>query len=126
MVILTLNELKLIAKIRYIKGYETMSKRRLLRVLNEFEYNFNRARIKKIREKLKKLKDRFSKPKMKEITTKLFEIEKNENPSRLEKKEIEQSPTKLEEDLFRLSKKNQIVIKSFLLFFFTGHKNEWK
>ena len=53
MVILTLNELKLIAKIRYIKGYETMSKRRLLRVLNEFEYNFNRARIKKIREKLK-------------------------------------------------------------------------
>ena len=126
MVILTLNELKLIAKIRCIKGYETMSKRRLLRVLNEFEYNFNRARIKKIREKLKKLKDRFSKPKMKEIRTKLFEIEKNENPSRLEKKEIEQSPTKLEEDLFRLSKKNQIVIKSFLLFFFTGHKNEWK
>ena len=126
MVILTLNELKLIAKIRYIKGYETMSKRRLLRVLNEFEYNFNRARIKKIREKLKKLKDRFSKPKMKEIRAKLFEIEKNENPSRLEKKEIEQSPTKLEEDLFRLSKKNQIVIKSFLLFFFIAYRNEWK
>ena len=53
MVILTLNEVKLIAKSRDIKGYESMSKRRLLRVLNEFEYNFNRARIRKIREKLK-------------------------------------------------------------------------
>ena len=63
---------------------------------------------------------------MKEIRAKLFEIEKNENPSKLEKKEIEQSPTKLEEDLFRLSKKNQIVIKSFLLFFFSAYRNEWK
>ena len=76
MVILRLNELKLIAKIRDNKGYESMSKRRLLRVLNEFKYNFNSARIKKIRENLKKLKDRFSKPKMKEIRVKLYEIEK--------------------------------------------------
>ena len=37
MVILTLNELKLIAKIRYMKDYETVYKRRLLRVLNESE-----------------------------------------------------------------------------------------
>ena len=71
MTIPTLNELKLIAKIRDIKGYESVSKRRLLGILNEFEYNFNSARIKKIREKLKKLKDRFSKPRMKEIRTKL-------------------------------------------------------
>ena len=124
MVILTLNELKLIAKIRYMKGYETVYKRRLLRVLNESEQSFKSARIKKIREKLKKLKDRFSKPKMKEITTKLFEIEKNENPSKLEKEEIQQYLTELEEDHFRLNKKAQIVKTSFLLFFFTGHKNE--
>ena len=63
MVILRLNELKLIAKIRDNKGYESMSKRRLLRVLNEFKYNFNSARIKKIREKLKKTKRQIFKTK---------------------------------------------------------------
>ena len=63
---------------------------------------------------------------MKEITTKLFEIEKNENPSKLEKEEIQQYLTQLEEDHFRLNKKAQIVKTSFLLFFFTGQKNEWK
>ena len=81
-----------------------MSKRRFLRVLNESEYNFNSVRTKKIREKFKKLKYKFSKPKIKEIGRKLFEIEKNENPSRLEKEDIEQYLTESEEDLFRVNK----------------------
>ena len=63
---------------------------------------------------------------MKEIRRRLFEIEKHVNPSRLEKEEIEKYPTKLEEDLSRLNKEAQIVIKSFLLFFFIAYKNEWK
>ena len=63
---------------------------------------------------------------MKEIRVKLYEIEKNENPSRLEKEDIEQYLTELEEDLFRLNKNSQIVIKIFLHFFFTAYKKDWK
>ena len=48
---LSLNELKLIARSRRIKGYESMSKTKLLSVLNESESaesekNFENARIK--------------------------------------------------------------------------------
>ena len=55
---LPLNELRLIAKNRGIKGYKSMSKKRLLNALNELEFvkerekNFDDARIKKIRTNL--------------------------------------------------------------------------
>ena len=64
-------------------GYKSMSKKRLLSALDESECNsiessgsrniFNNARIKKIREDFNKLRDRFLKPKIKEIKRNLYE-----------------------------------------------------
>ena len=68
-------------KNRGIKGYKSMSKEILLSTLNESklvkesEKDFDDARIKKIRNKFNKLKDRFSKPNMKKIKRTLYEIE---------------------------------------------------
>ena len=61
---LSLNELKLIAKGRGIKGYKSMSKERLLSALNESksvksENDFDDERLKKIREKFNKQKESF-------------------------------------------------------------------
>ena len=77
MINLSLNELKLIAKGRRIKGFKGMSKERLLSALNESESvesgkNFNNARIKEIREEFNKLRDRFFKPKIKQIRKILY------------------------------------------------------
>ena len=59
---LSLNELKQIAKMRRIKGYNNMSKERLLSILSEPESakikkNRNNAKIKKIREDFNELRD---------------------------------------------------------------------
>ena len=91
---LSLNELKQIARLRPIKGYKSMSKERLLGVLDESESavsgkKFNNARIKKIREDFNKLRDRFLKPKIKEIRRNLYEIENKKNISRSKIKKIE-------------------------------------
>ena len=77
---LSLNELKLVAKSRGIKGYKSMSKERLLSVLRESELvgnekNFDDERLKKIREDFNKLRNRFLKPKIKQIRRNLYEIE---------------------------------------------------
>ena len=61
---LPLNELKLVAGNRGIKGYKRMSKKRLLSALNkskllESKNSFNDKRLKKIREDFNKLRDRF-------------------------------------------------------------------
>ena len=52
---LTLNELKQIAKVSHIKGYNNMSKDRLLSVLDESE-SINNAKIKKIKEDFNELR----------------------------------------------------------------------
>ena len=106
---LSLNELKQIAKIRRIKGYKSMSKEMLLSALDESESagsgnNFNNARIKKIREDFNKLRNRFLKPKIKEIRKNLYEIENKKNLSKSKIKEIEQNLIESEESLFKLSK----------------------
>ena len=64
-----------------IKGYNNMPKERLLSVLSESESakskkNLDNAKIKKIRKDFNKLRDRFLKPKIKEIRKSLYEIEK--------------------------------------------------
>ena len=105
---LSLNELKQIAKIRRIKNYKYMSKERLLSALDESESavsgnNFDTARIKKIREDFNKLRDRFLKPKIKEIRRNLYEIENKKNLSKSKIKEIEQNLIELEESLFKLN-----------------------
>ena len=61
---LPLNELKLVAGNRGIKGYKRMLKKRLLNALNkskllESKNSFNDKRLKKIREDFNKLRDRF-------------------------------------------------------------------
>ena len=106
---LSLNELKQIAKMRRIKGYKSMFKERLLRALDESESvesgnNFNNARIKKIREDFNKLRNRFLKPKIKEIRKNLYEIENKKNLSKSKIKEIEQNLIELEEIIFKLNK----------------------
>ena len=83
---LPLNELKLVAGNRGIKGYKRMLKKRLLSALNkskllESKNSFNDKRLKKIREDFNKLRDRFLKPKIKEIRKTLYEIENKKNLS---------------------------------------------
>ena len=82
---LSLNELKLIAKSRVIKGYKSMSEERLLSSLNkwesvkESERNFDYARIEKVKKYFNELRDRLSKPKIKKIRKDLYRIESIEH-----------------------------------------------
>ena len=103
---LSLNELKKIEKMRRIKGYRSMSKENLLSALESADSrnNFNNARIKKIREDFNKLRDRFLKPKMKEIRRSLYEIENKKNLSKSKIKDIEQNFIELEESLYNFNK----------------------
>ena len=65
---LSLDYLKLITKSRGIKGYKSMSKRRLLSVLSKPKiYN---KRLKKIREDFNKSRHNFSKSEIKDIKKK--------------------------------------------------------
>ena len=99
---LLLNQLKLVAKLRCIEGYKSMSKEKLLSALSESESagsgNDFDARMKKISEDFNKLKDRFLKPKIKEIRRKLYNIEKK-GLSKSKIKEIELNLIELEESL---------------------------
>ena len=94
---------------RGIKNYN-MSKERLLSALNESKSavsgnNFDNARIKKVsREDFNKLRDRFLKPKIKEIRRNLNETEYKKNLSKSTLKQIEQNLIELEESLSKLSK----------------------
>ena len=87
---LSLNKLRQIAKIRRIKGYNNMSKGRLLSFLSESESKtLDNAKIKKIKEDFTELGDRFLKPKIKAIRKSLYEIENkiflNQKQKRLKK-----------------------------------------
>ena len=64
----------------------------LLSVLNESESaesekNFDNARIKEIRKEFNKLRDIFSKPNIKEISSNLYQIENKNNLSTKKKNE---------------------------------------
>ena len=80
---LSLNELKQMAKMRGIKGYKSMSRERLLSALNgsksaDSEKNLHNARTKQIREEFNKLRDRFLKPKIKEIRRNLYGLKRKQ------------------------------------------------
>ena len=66
---LSFKELKAIAKIRGIKGYENMFKDKLLSVLkvSKSENDFDKTRIEKIREGFKILQYNFSESELKQI-----------------------------------------------------------
>ena len=66
--------------------------------------NPSNARIKKIREDCNKLRDRFLKPKIKEIRRNLFEIENKKNLAKSKIEETEKYPLELEESLSKLKK----------------------
>ena len=75
---LSLNELKEIAKMKRIKGYNNISKERLLGILSKSESakskkNLNNAKITKIRKVFNRLRAWFLKPKIKEIRKSLYE-----------------------------------------------------
>ena len=71
--------MKTIAEMRDIRGYENMSKERLIRSINESkpvkEEHFDDARIKKIKIYINELIDTLSKPKKKLIRKNLYRIE---------------------------------------------------
>ena len=89
---LSLNELKQISKMRRIKGYKNMSKERILNALDESESakSLDNDKIEKIKKDFNKLKNRFLKPKIREIRKNLYEIE-NKNLSESETEEIEKN-----------------------------------
>ena len=107
---LSLNELKLIAKSRGIKDYKSMSEERLLSSLTESESvkesekNFDDARIEKTKKDFYELRDRLSKPKIKEIRKDLYRIENKKNLSIPKIKEIEKNISKLEKNLSKLKR----------------------
>ena len=68
---LSLNELKLLTKKRGIIGYKSMCKERSLSALSESESVESKS-LKKIREDFNELRDRFSKPQIKEIRKNLY------------------------------------------------------
>ena len=119
MVNLSLNELKLVAKLRGIKGYKSMSEDELLSALNAPESlnesektfddtkpktNFSKSRIEKIRKECNELRHKFSKSKINEIKRNLYEIENEKNLFTSKIKEIEKSLLELEENLFKPKK----------------------
>ena len=106
---LSLKELKLIAKIRGIKCYKSISNEKLLSALDELESagsgnNLDNVRIKKIREDFNELKNKFLKPKIKEIRRNLYEIENKKILSKSKMKEIEPNLIKLEEIHFKVNR----------------------
>ena len=120
---LSLNELKQIVKTRRIKHNKNMSKKRSLSALDESErnsiersansFNFNNARVKKIREDFNKLRDRFLKPKIKEIRRNLYKIENKKNLSKSKIKDIKQNLIELEESLYNFKKYHDCDIKCY-------------
>ena len=80
---LSTKELKVIAKIRGIKGYKSMSECELLSALTSSKpvkkgkkpkTNFSKARIRKIRKEFNESRYKFSELKIKEIKENLYEI----------------------------------------------------
>ena len=80
---LSLDDLRKLAKIKGIRGYNSMSEERLISSINESvkesEKNFDNERIKKIKKDFNKLRDLLSKPKIKEIRKDLYKIENKKN-----------------------------------------------
>ena len=104
MIILSLDELRVIAKKRGIKDYENKSEDDLIKILSEpkTKINFSKKRIEDIRKDFNKSRYIFSGSKIKQIRKNLHDIENSRYLSRSKIKEIEQNLIKLEK---KLSKK---------------------
>ena len=101
---LSLKELKVIAKMRGIKGYKGMSEDELLSALNLSERNlsetnFSKTRIEKIRKEFNESRHKFSKSKINEIRRNLYEIQNEKNLFASKINEIRRNILELEENL---------------------------
>ena len=101
---LSLKELKVIAKMRGIKDYKSMSEDELLSALNLSKINFSKPRIEKTRKEFNESKHKFSKSKINEKKKSLYEIENEENLFASKIKEIRRILLELEENLFKPKK----------------------
>ena len=116
---LSSEDLKAIAEIRGIKGYESMFEGELLSVITPSKKakkakkakkgkkpktDFSKERIEEIRKEFHELRYKFSKLKIKEISKNLYEIENEKNLFESKIKEIEKNLTELEENLSKTKK----------------------
>ena len=78
----------------------------MIKILSEpkVKTSLSKKKIRDIRKDFNKLRDRFLKPKIKEIRRNLYEIENKKNLSKSKIKEIERNLIELEESLFKLNK----------------------
>ena len=107
MVNLSLNELKLVANSRGIKGYKSKSEERSLSALSklvESKNSFYDGRLRNIRKDFNELRDRFSKPRIKEITKNPYDIKNLKNVLTQKIKEIEKNLFELEKSLSNFKK----------------------
>ena len=106
MIILSLDELKVIAKKRGIKDYENKSEDDLIKILSEprTKLKLSKKRIKDIREDFNKLRNTISGSKIKQIRKNLYDIKNPRILSRLKIKEIEKDLIDLGESLSKLNK----------------------
>ena len=110
---LSLVDLKAIAKVRDIKGYESMSEGELLSAITpskeakkgkKQKTDFSKARIEEIRKEFNELRYKFSKLKIKEFRKNLYKLENEKNFSESKIREIEKSLTELGENRSKTKK----------------------
>ena len=101
MINLSLEKLKVIAKLGKAKDYQYKCKDELIKIISKPEPKIN---IEKIRKRCNESRDRFFKSKIKEVRRNLYEIENINNLFTLEIKEIEKNLLKLEKNLFKPKK----------------------
>ena len=92
MINLSLNELKLIAKIRNIKDNKNKSEHDLIKILSKPKpkINISKKKIKEIKKYFSEVRYKFSKSKINEFRRSLYNINKKQkNLSTAERKEIE-------------------------------------
>ena len=106
-------ELKVIARIRGIKSYKSMSEDELLGVLisskpvkksEKPKINFSKPRIEMIRKEFNESRHKFSKSKINEIRRNLYAVENEKNLFASKIKVIERNLTELEENLSKTKK----------------------
>ena len=101
MIIFSLEELKIIAKLRKVKDYKYKSKDELTKILSEPEPKIN---IEKIRKKCNESRDTFSTSKVKKSRRNLYEIVNKNNLSTPKIKNTEKNLFELEKNLSKLNK----------------------
>ena len=76
MITLSLNELKLVAKSKGIKDYKNKFENKLIKTLSEPKLKtcLSKTKIKKFSKKINELKDKVSKPEIKEIRRNIYNI----------------------------------------------------